>query len=69
MTKLVAMPIYDKNFSRTVSSAILKVGMQRLSLKLYNVYINDDLVLTKTYFTARSYLVNFKVGGNCRKVI
>ena len=33
---------------------ILKLGMQHLGLKLYKVYINDDPVLTLTYFTARS---------------
>ena len=33
---------------------ILKLGMYHLELKLYKVYINDDLGLTLTSFTARS---------------
>ena len=33
---------------------ILKLGLQHLGLKLYKVYINDDPVMTLTYFTARS---------------
>ena len=33
---------------------IFKLGMYQLGLKLYKVYINDDHVLTLTYFTARS---------------
>ena len=35
---------------------ILKLSMQHLGLKFYNVYMNNDPVLTFTYFTARSNL-------------
>ena len=40
---------------------ILKLGnaMQYRGLKLYKVYINDEPMLTLTYFTARSNLVAF----------
>ena len=38
---------------------ILKLGMQHRGLKLYKVYINDDSVLTLTYFTARSNWVAY----------
>ena len=38
---------------------ILKLGMQHGELKLYKVYINDDPVLTLTYFTARSNWVAY----------
>ena len=33
---------------------ILKLGMYHLGLKLYKVYISDDLGLTLTYFVAKS---------------
>ena len=36
---------------------IFKLGMQHRGLKLYKVYINDDPVLTLTYFTTWSHLV------------
>ena len=55
MTKMAAMPI----FSRTKSPMILKLGMQHLGLKLYKVCINDDPVLTLTYFTAMSNFVAY----------
>ena len=42
-------------------SMILKLGMQHQRLKLYKVYINDDLGLTLTYFTARSNLVAYTI--------
>ena len=53
MTKMAAMPIYDKKnlkifFSRTRSLIILKLGMYHLVLKLYKFYINDDPGLTLT---------------------
>ena len=32
----------------------MKLGMLHWGLKLYKVYINDDLGMTLTYFTARS---------------
>ena len=58
MPKMAAIPIYGKNlkkiFSKTRSPMILKLGMYHWGLKLYKVYINDDLVLTLTYFKARS---------------
>ena len=38
---------------------ILKLGMQHQGLKLYKFYINDDLVLTLTYFTVRSNWVAY----------
>ena len=75
MTKMAAMPIYGKKplkifFSRTRSPMILKLGMYHLGLKLYKVYINDDLGLTLTYFMARSnwFTCTFE-WGNCYKVI
>ena len=33
---------------------IMKLGMEHYKLKLYLVYINDDPVLTLTYFTTMS---------------
>ena len=44
-------------FPRIGSPMILKLGMQHRALKLYKVYINGNLGLTMTYFTARSNLV------------
>ena len=35
---------------------ILKLGMEHYVLKLYKVYINDDLELTSTYFSTMSNL-------------
>ena len=59
MTKMAAIPIYDKNpskiFFRTggpISKE--KLGMKHRWLKHYNVYINHDPVMTLTYFKARS---------------
>ena len=59
MTKMAAMPIYGKNpskifFSRTGGLISKKLGMKLRCLKHYNVYINNDPVMTLTYFTARS---------------
>ena len=34
----------------------MKFGMEHYVLKLYKVYINDDLELTLTYFTIMSNL-------------
>ena len=64
MTKMASTSIYGKNllkifFSRTQSHMILKLGMYHWGLKLYKVYINDDPVLTVTYFTARSNWVAY----------
>ena len=38
---------------------ILKLGIVHWGLKLYKVYINDDLGLTMTYFKARSKSVAY----------
>ena len=58
MTKMAAMSIWlkpSKIFSyRTNSPMILKLGMEHYVLKLYKVYINDDLELTLTYFMTMS---------------
>ena len=59
MTKMAAMPIYGKNpskifFSGTTGPISTKLGMKHQLLKYYNVYINHDLAVTLTYFTARS---------------
>ena len=58
-TKMAAMPIYGKNplkffFSYTNGLISTKLGMKHRGLKYYNVFINDDLWMTLTYFTARS---------------
>ena len=37
----------------------LKVGMRHRGLKCYQVYSNDDPVLTFTYFTAMSNLIHY----------
>ena len=37
----------------------LKVGMQHWVLKCYQIWSNDDPVLTLNYFTATSYLVPY----------
>ena len=62
MTKMAATPIYGKNpskffFSRTTRLISTKLGMKHLGLKCYNVFINHDLWMTLTYFTARSTYV------------
>ena len=59
MTKMAAMPIYGKNpskvfFSETTGPISTKLGMKHRGLEYYNVYINYDLWMTLTYFTARS---------------
>ena len=60
MTKMAAMPIYGKKpakifFSETGGLISKKlVGMKYLWLKLCNVYVNHDAVVTLTYFTTRS---------------
>ena len=48
-----------KVFFRIKRLMTLKLGMQYLVLKYYQVYPNDDAGLTLTYFTARSKLVPF----------
>ena len=59
MTKMAAMPIYGKTPSKFFFSGITKpistkLGMKHRGLKYDNVYINYDLWMTFTYFTARS---------------
>ena len=46
-------------FFGTKKPMTLKIGMQHRALKFYQVYSNDDLGLTLTYFTARSNLVPY----------
>ena len=59
MTKMAAMPIHSKNrlkffFSGTTGPISTKLVMKHRGLKYYNVFINFDLWMTLTYFTARS---------------
>ena len=59
MTNMAAMPIYGKNpskffFSGTTGPISTELGMKHRGLKFYNVFINYDLWMTLTYFTARS---------------
>ena len=62
MTKMAAMPIYGKNhkkifFSGTGGPILTKLCMKHLGLWPIIVYINHDLWLTLTIFTASSILV------------
>ena len=63
MTKMAAMPIYDKNlkksFSGTKRLMTLKLGMHHRVLEYYQVCSNDDPGLTLTYFTAMLNLVPY----------
>ena len=63
MTKMAAMPIYGKSlkmfFSGTKKPMTLKLGMHIRVLEYYQVYSNDDPVLTLTYFMSRSTLVPY----------
>ena len=59
MTKMAAMPIYDKNFSGTKRPMALKVGMQHCVLEDFQVCSNDDPGMTLTYFTAKSNLAPY----------
>ena len=56
MTKMAAMPIYNKKlkhfFSGTKKLMTLKLGMLHWALEYYQDYSNDDTGLTVTYFTA-----------------
>ena len=59
MIKMAAMTIYGKNplkffFFSTNGPISTKFGMKHWGLKYYNVFINYDLWMTLTYFTARS---------------
>ena len=57
-TKMAAMPIYGKNrlkfFSGTTGPISTKLGMKHRGVEYYNVFINYDLWMTLTYFTAMS---------------
>ena len=62
MTKMAAMPIYGRNFSKIFFTGTgwpitTKRGMQHWGLLLIIVCSNDDLGVTLTYFTLRSKLV------------
>ena len=62
MTKMVVMPIYDKNLKKSSSTKrpmTFNLGMQHRVLEYYQVCSNDDPGLTLTYFTARSKLVPY----------
>ena len=56
MTKMAGMPIYGKNpskfFSGTTRAISTKLGMKHRGLEYYNMFINYDLWMTLTYFTA-----------------
>ena len=71
MTKIAAMPIYDKTFKNllTRSPIILKLGMNHWGLKVYKFYINDAPWLTLTYLTARANWVPVHLNGETYKVI
>ena len=64
MTNMATMPIYGKNLKKSSSlepkrPVTLKVCMQHRVLDYCQVYSNDDLELTLTYFTARSNLIPY----------
>ena len=64
MTKLAAMPIYDKNlkkiiFSGTKRPMTMKIGMQHWVLEYYQVRSNDVPGMTLTCFMPRSNLVPY----------
>ena len=64
MTKMAAMSIYAKNLKKNLllrneRPMTLKLGMQHRVLEYYQVYSNNGLGLTLTYFTAMSNLVPF----------
>ena len=59
MTKMATMPIYGKNPSKffvsgTAGPISTKLGMKHWGLEYYNVFINHDLWMTLTFFTAKS---------------
>ena len=59
MTKMATMPIYGKYPSKIFSSGTggqisTKLVMKHRGLEYNNVFINYDLWMTLTYFTARS---------------
>ena len=51
MTKMAAMAINSK---KPFLPMILKLGMKHQAMELYKVYINHNLGMTLTFFTARS---------------
>ena len=63
MTKMAAIPLYGRNFKKSSSGTkrpmTMKLGIQHTVFEYYQVCSNDDLVLTLTYFTARSNLVPY----------
>ena len=71
MTKMAAMPKYGKNPSKffvsgTTKPISTKLGMKHQGLEYYNVFIDYDLWMTLTYFTARStYVAHAFKWGNC----
>ena len=61
MTKMAAMPIYDKNTLKillpgTTWPILMKLCMKYQIPKPFIIYANYDTGLTLTYFTARSNL-------------
>ena len=55
------MRIYGKNLKKislfgTKRLITLKLAMQYLLINYYQIYSNDDIGMTLTYFTAKSYL-------------
>ena len=64
ITKVAAMPIYDKNLKKIFFSGIkrsitLKLVMQHRVLEYHQICSKDDPGMTLTYFTARSNLVPY----------
>ena len=63
LTKMAAMPIYDKNLKKIFSGikrpVTLKFGLPHWVLEYCQVYSNDESGLTLTYFMARSKLVPY----------
>ena len=64
MTKLTAMPIYDKNLKKIIFSGTkklmpMKIGMQHWVLKYYQVMSNDVPGMTLTCFMPRSNFVPY----------
>ena len=59
MTKMAAMPIYNKNLKKNLFSGTTRLIALKLSIwdSIYKVYVNDDPGLALTYFMARSVLV------------
>ena len=58
MIKMATMSIYGKNplkffFSGTTGRISMKLSRKHQGLEYYNVFINYDLWMTLTYFTAR----------------